>query len=62
MYHIKLQSEIKAKNFQEIVSCISASRVVKRHWTNGTFLHKPKSKSNFSFGIKRNLDPKREGK
>jgi hypothetical protein len=31
-------------------------------WTNGTFLHKPKSKLNFHFGDRRNLGPKRGGK
>jgi hypothetical protein len=32
------------------------------HWTNGTFLRKPKSKSDSYFGVKRNLGPKRRGK
>jgi hypothetical protein len=31
-------------------------------WTNGTFLHKPKSKLNSHFGAKRNLGPKNGGK
>ncbi len=31
-------------------------------WTNGTFLRKPKSKSNSHIGAKRNLDPERRGK
>jgi hypothetical protein len=31
-------------------------------WTNGTFLRKPKSKSNSHFGAKKNLGPKRGGK
>jgi hypothetical protein len=31
-------------------------------WTNGTFLHKPKSKSDSHIGAKKNLDPKRGGK
>ncbi len=31
-------------------------------WTNGSFLRKPKSKSNSHFKAKRNLGPKREGK
>jgi hypothetical protein len=40
----------------------NVNRVVKWHWTNGTFLRKPKSKSNSHIGVKRNIDPKREGK
>jgi hypothetical protein len=31
-------------------------------WTNGTLLHKPKSKSDYYVGAKRNLGPKRGGK
>jgi hypothetical protein len=31
-------------------------------WTNGTFLHKPKLKSDYHFGAKRNLGPKKGGK
>ncbi len=31
-------------------------------WTNGTFLNKPKSKSNSHFGAKKNLGPKKGGK
>jgi hypothetical protein len=31
-------------------------------WTNGPFLHKPKSKSNSHFGPKKNLGPKRKNK
>jgi hypothetical protein len=53
MYHIKLQ---------EIISRISASRVVKWHWTNGISLCRPKSKSDSYFGVEKNLDPKRRGK
>jgi hypothetical protein len=40
--------------------CIKASRVVKWHWTNGTILRRPKSKSNSYFGVKGNLAPKEE--
>jgi hypothetical protein len=58
----QVASEIKVKNFQEIISWLIANKVVKWHWTNGTSLHRPKSKSNSYFGVKRNLDPKRRGK
>jgi hypothetical protein len=58
----QVANEIKAKNFQKIVSQISANRVIKWHWTNGTFLRRPKSKSDSYFGVKRNLGPKRGGK
>ncbi len=34
----------------------------KGHGTNGTLLHRPKSKSNSYFRVKRNLGPKRGGK
>ncbi len=40
----------------------SANRGVKMVWTNGTFLHKPKSKSDSHIGVKKNLGPKRGGK
>jgi len=38
-----------------------ANRVVKWHWTNGTFLRRPKSKLDSYLGL-RKLGPKRGGK
>jgi hypothetical protein len=38
----------------------SSKKVVKMVWTNGTFLHKPKSKLDSHIGLRETLAPKEE--
>ncbi len=52
---LKTSKRLYHKNFY-----MEANRIVKWHWTNGSILRRPKSKSDSYFGVNENLAPKWE--